>query len=244
MYFRNHSDRIVKAGFFNSQILGAILIISYCIIYGVTANVILSGLKLLFFLSSMVFALSVIYIRDPHAKKENARKGIILNQVVGTTLLFSYIVVFGVSSISMLNGFQLIYFMSSYTFVMSIFYIRDPERIKKVETATSSTTTSTAEKNPCFINSQDLSWLIRGLNGPLSVIIGFTELMLRREYTDNEKEYMLRNIYEQALIMSQSVAKVSAAVPDSLVRPKEICDVVDVLNNKKTKGLDQESSIF
>ncbi len=230
-----HDYKIVKKSLLSNQILAAFLVVSYCIVYGISAQYVLSGLKLFFFLCSLLFALSVYYVRDPAVRKEKAHKGILYNQTVGTVLVFAYVVLFGVSSITLLEGFQLIFFMSSYAFAMSLFYIRDPERIEKEETVSSSITSNFIEKYPCFINSHDLSWLVRELNGALATVIGFTELMLRRQYSENEKEYMLRNIYEQSLNMSCSISKVSSMIGDSPTKPKEIHEVVDLLNDKNFK---------
>ena len=230
------SQKFIKKSLLSNQALGAVLILTYCLVYGISAQYVLSGVQFMFFLSSLLFSLSVVYIRDPDRQKEKVRKGIILNQAIGTALVFIYVLVFGISSITLLNSFQLIFFMSSYTFAMSLFYIRDPDRIKKTENVSASVTHSPfIERNPCFINSQDLSWLVRELNGSLSTVIGFSELMLKREYSENEKEYMIRNIYEQALTMSCSVSKVSVMITDSPVKPKEIYEVVNLVDDKNFK---------
>lgn len=235
MDYANH-QKLVKSSLLNNQILGAFLVIAYCVVYGITAQYVLTGLKLFFFLCSLIFALSIFYIRDPQTRKAKAEKGILYSQIMGTIFVFVYVVLFGVSSVTLLSGFQLIFFMSSYTFAMSIFYVRDPERIKKEETASSSTTNSPfIERNPCFINSQDLSWLVRELNGALSTVVGFSELMLRKDYSESEKEYMLRNIYQQALSMSCTVNKAASIISDSLAKPKEIHEVVDLLSDKNFK---------
>ena len=217
----------------NNQILGIILILSYCFVYGITAQIVLSGLQLLFFLCSFMFALSIFYVREPTIQKAKVQKSILFNQVCGTSLVLAYVLVFGISAVSLLNGFQLIFFMSSYTFAMSIFYIRDPERIQKEENTSISISHSPfVEKNPCFINSQDLSWLVRKLNAALSTVIGFCELMLRREYSENEKEYMLRNIYDEACAMSSAINKVASINPDEVTSPKEIHQKADLQNQK------------
>ena len=120
--------------------------------------------------------------------------------------------------------------MSSYIFFLSIAYIRDPERIKKQEEASASITYSPfAERTPCFINNKDLSWLVREVNSALSVIIGFSELLMKREHSEAEKEYMLRNIYEQSLHINSSISKVASLVPDSVTKPKPTHEVADLL---------------
>lgn len=236
----NTSRKLVKNTFLGNQVLAGFLIFAYCTVYGITSQVVLSGIQLLFFLSSLMFALSVFYVRDPMVRKEKAQKGILFSQITGTALVFAYIVIFGVSSLTLLKGFQLVFFMSSYTFAMSIFYIRDPERIQKEETVSvSSTNGPMQEKNPCFINEQDLSWLVRELNNSLSTVIGFTELMLSRDFSEQEKDFMLRKIYEQSLTMSCSVSRASSIVPSAITEPKNICErssayeTVDLLDDNR-----------
>lgn len=233
----NSAPRIfIKKSLLNSQILGTGLIVAYCAIYGITAQVVLSGVQLIFFLSSLMFALSIIHVRDPEKRKTKIKKGIFFNQIIGTALVFAYILIFGASSFAILGGFQLVFFMSSYIFAMSLFYIRDPERLRRFDGLSASITGSSfKERNPCFINSQDLSWLVRELNSSLTCLIGFTELMLNKQYSEAEKEYMLRNVYEQALTMSHCVDKVSQTIPDSQTKPKEVYEVADLLSDKNFK---------
>ena len=229
-------QNIVKKNFVYNQFLFSVLVIAYCSVYGMTAHMVLNGIQLMFFMCSFIYALTIFYVRDPILKKDKAKKGIIYNQVFGTILVVSYIVLFGVSSITLMKGFQLLFFMSSYVFAMSVFYLRDPERLKKQEdTPVSATYSPFVERNPCFINNKDLSWFIREVNGPLSTVIGFSELMLSREYNEHEKEYMLRNIYENALKISGNMDKVSLMINDSLTKPKEIHEVMDNLNGKILK---------
>lgn len=233
---KDQAQKTVNKNLVYNQLIFSVLVLSYCFIYGMTAQIVLSGLQLLFFLSSLVFAISIFYIRDPHIKKERAKKGILYSQIVGTILVFAYVIVFGVSSLTLLKGFQLLFFMSSFVFAMSIFYLRDPDRIKeKEDTSISITTTKFLERSPCFINSKDMSWLIRELNSSLTTVIGFTELMLSRDYTEHEKEYMLRNIYSESLNMSANISKVSSLVQDTPAKPKEIHEVVNLLDDKNFK---------
>lgn len=226
----------VKKSLYSNQILGAVLIFTYCMVYGLTAQIVLTGMQYMFFISSLVFAASIYYIKEPEIRKTKIKKGIFYNQLAGTLLVFAYLLVYGITSLTLLSGFQLIFFMSSYIFAMSIFYMRDEEKIKEKENISTSITSSPfQERHPCFINSQDLSWLVRELNSPLSSIIGFTELMLAREYSDREKEFMLRNIYDHALSISMSVNKVSCMITDTPTKPKEIHEVVDLLDDKNFK---------
>ena len=224
---------IIRSSLLSNQVLGAFLVFSYFAVYGITAQVALYGLELLYFLSSVAVAALVLYIRDPEVQKKKAQKGILFSQIIGTILVFSYLLVYGISSIALLEGFKLIFFMSSYIFFVSLIYIRDPERIKKAETVSASTTHSPfVERNPCFINNNDLSWLIREINHSLSIIVGFSELLLKRDYSEAEKEYMLRNIYEHSVCINNSLGKVSSTIPDSITRPKEVHEVVDLLADK------------
>ena len=230
------AEKIIKRSLLNSQILGAFLIFLYCAVYGISAQIVLAGMQMVFFLASLVFALSVVLIKDPEIQKQKVSKGILVNQLVGTILVFTYILVFGISSIALLTGFQLVFFMSSYVFAMSLFYIKDKDRAEKVECVSSSSTHSQfREISPCFINSQDVSWMIRELNECLSTIIGFCELMLNRDYNQAEKEFMLRNIYEQGLNMSNLINKVAQIMPDKYTKPREIHEVVNLLDDKNFK---------
>ena len=224
---------IVRNSLLSNQILGAFLVFSYFVVYGITAQAALYGLELLYFLSSIAFTALIFYIRDPEVQKKKVKKGILFNQIFGTTLVFAYLLIYGVSSIALLQGFGLIFFMSSYIFFMSVAYIRDPERIKSQEELSASITSNNfVERNPCFINNNDLSWLIREINSQLSVIIGFSELLLMREYSESEKEYMLRNIYDHSLHINNSVSKVSALISDSVTKPRQVHEVADLLADK------------
>lgn len=221
---------LIKKSLLSNQILGSFLLFSYFVVYGITAQTALFGMELLYFLSSVVFAALIFYVRDPESQKKKVKKGILFNQIFGMVLVFSYLLVYGISSMALLEGFKLIFFMSSYIFFVSLVYIRDPERIKKEENISASITSSPfAERNPCFINSKDLSWLIREVNSSLSVIIGFSELLMKRDYSEAEKEYMIRNIYEQSLHINNNISKVSSSIPDSITRPKQTHEVADLL---------------
>ena len=232
---KTFKNKLIGTSLLNNQIIGAFLVVSYCLIYGITAQIVLSGIQLIFLLSSVLFALSILYVRDPVIQKEKARKGILFNQLFGTVLVTAYILFYGITSFTLLHGLQLLFFMGSFTFAMSMFYIRDPERIKTSEDASSSSS-GFAERNPCFINSNDLSWLVREANGSLSVVIGFCELLLGgKKFSQNENEYMLRNIYQHSLNLSHTIDKVASIVPDSPAKPKEIHEVVDLLEDSNFK---------
>ena len=214
------NKNLVKTSLLSNQAIAVLLVLGYCVVYGVTAQMVLEGMQLIFFLSSLIFALSTFYIRDPEIQKKKVKNTILFNQIAGTFLIFGYILFYGVSSIALLNGFKLIFFMSSFVFAISIFYIRDPQRMKESETVSSSYTSNPfMEKNPCVIKNNDLSWLVRELNGSLSTIVGFSELMLTREYSEQEKHYMLEHMYEKAISLSHTLNKISLIVPDSPTNP-------------------------
>lgn len=228
--------RFITKSLFANNIVAISLVAVYCVVYGISAQAIMKGLELMFFISSLIFALTSMYIRDPEVQKAKIKKGIIYNQTIGTALVITYMLVFGVSSVALYSGFQLIFFMTSYIFALSYFYLRDSKRLEKVEeTASSSSSAPYSEKYPCFINSQDMSWLIRELNDSLTPVIGFSELMLKKTYNDYEREFMLRNIYERALSMHNSINKIVATVKDLPTKPKEIYEVVDLLDDKNFK---------
>lgn len=212
---------LVKKSIFANNIIAGILLLTYCLLYGVTAEIALVGAELVFFLSSFFFALVVMYIRDPDVQKKKIEKGILFNQTTGTILLITYLVGFGFSSMAFLNGCVLVFFMASYAHALSVFYLMDADRLEKEEKVSYSTAIGFfQEKNPCFINSRDMSWLVRELNGSLSTIVGFTELMLERQYTEHEREYMLKQIYEEAISMTNSINKVANLICDSPLKPQ------------------------
>jgi len=231
---KSSRHKLISKSLLNNQVIGAFLILSYCLIYGITAQIVLSGIQLIYLLSSVLFSLSILYIRDPVIQKSKAKKGILYNQIFGSVLVFTYILFYGITSFTILNGVQLLFFMGSFTFAMSMFYIRDPQRIKSSEEVSYSATPF-PEKHPCFINSRDLSWLVRESNGSLSVVIGFCELLLSKRYSQNENEYMLRNIYQQALNLSHTIDKVASTVHDTPAKPKEVYEVVDLLDDSNFK---------
>ena len=235
--YTKYPTKLIQNSLLTNQAVGAFLIFLYFIVYGITAQLALVGLQMLYFLSSIAFAAFTFYVRDQELQTKQAKKGILLNQIFGTVLVFAYLLVYGVSSVALLSGFQLIFFMSSYIFAMSIFYIRDPQRIEKqeAELSVSNTNGFPAERNPVVIPNNDLSWFIREANSSLSVIVGFCELLLKREYSESEKEYMMRNIYEQSIRMSGNLSKVSSLISDSETKPKEVFEVVDLLADKNFK---------
>lgn len=115
----------------NNQVTCAILIFAYCVVYGLCATRLLSGLPMAFFLCSVIFAMVIFYVKDPDPKKEKKGGGIFVNQTVGTILSIYYIAVFGPTSLSIFKGLELMFFVSSFIFALVIFYSLDSERIKQ-----------------------------------------------------------------------------------------------------------------
>lgn len=234
-------DKCLKTHWFNNRFTGPVLIVFYSAIFGTTVQLVLSGSKLLFFLSSLLYTLTIYYIRNAKVNRIKYQKGLFANQYITSLMVISYILIFGICSFFQLSGFQLILFMASYIstifiFMHPVFYYPEPEKPKDEKQSSSLTTGSSyLEKYPCFINSQDLSWLVRELNESMSGVIGFSELLLQREYTENEKEYMLRNIYQKALIMTHAVEKVSSMYPNSPTKPKEVHEIIDLLADENFK---------
>ena len=222
----------IQKSLFANNILASVLVIMYCIVYGIASHAIFEGLQLMFFVSSLTFAVGALYVRDPEIQKKKIEKSILYNQITGTALVAMYLIVFGISGVAFYSGIKLIFFMTSYIFILGLFYLRDPKRLDSVENNSYSYTLSPfKERTPCFVNNQDLSWLIRELNESLSTIIGFSELMLQREFSENEKEFILRNIYQSALSMSCSVNKVSKVTNECVVKPKELHEIADLLKD-------------
>lgn len=236
MAITREKSRIASRSLFANNAIAAFLIVTYCIVYGASAHAIFDGIQLMFFISSLLFAVSVMYVRDPEVQKSKVEKGILYTETVGVALIAIYTIIFGISSIALYTGIKLIFFMTSYVFVLSFLYLRHPKRLETIEEVSSSLTTNIFhERFPTFVNSQDLSWLIRELNDPLASIIGFSELMLERKYGEHEKEYMLRCIYQSAISMSYTVNKVAKTITDTPAKPKQIHEVVDLLDDKNFK---------
>ncbi len=112
----------------NNQVTCGILILMYCTVYGICATRFLSGVPMMFLLCSMVFAMTVFYIKDPDPKKEKKISRVFVNPAVGTILVIYYVSVFGPTSVCILKGIELLFFMSSFIFALSIFYSLDDER--------------------------------------------------------------------------------------------------------------------
>lgn len=219
---------------FANNLLAAFLILLYVSVYGISSQAILTGANLTFFICSLFYTLGVMYVRDPDVQKAKAKKGMVYSQLIGTVLVATYLLLFGISSVVLFNGLQLIFFMTSYVFALSYFYLRDPKRLQKVEEEISYSVTK-QEKYPCIISKDDMSWFVRETNDPLASIIGFTELLLSKDFTESEKEYILRNIYQSAFQISHNVNKVAKTIEDSQTKPRELYKVIDLLADKNFK---------
>ncbi|MBI3309165.1 MAG: hypothetical protein HYZ79_07320 [Candidatus Melainabacteria bacterium] len=224
---------IVRKSLFANNIIAGALILLYVGVYGVSSQLIMTGVNLMFFISSLIYALGVMYVRDPGVQALKLKQGIVYSQVVGTVLIAIYALVFGISSVVLFNGFQLVFFMTSYIFALSYFYLRDPKRLEKQEEISYSVTPSV--KFPCHINKDDMTVLVKDLNNPLCLIVGFTELLLNREFTSNEKEYMLRNIYQSAISMKFNIDKTAQLMTDTPTKPNDLHAIVDMLADSNFK---------
>lgn len=232
-----HKNQInSKETWLNNHYTGPVLILLYCALYGTIAQTAFKGHEQPFFFSSIFFALTVYHIRKEKIQNIKMQKSILGNPIISFSLVIIYLLVFGICALFQLSGFQLVIFMSSYIltiliFTSPLFYISDPKELHAGGDGTSSSLTTGSffvEKYPCFINGQDLSWLIRDLNESMSGVIGFAELLFQKKYTNNEREYMLRNIYQKSLEMSHAINKVAAMYPSS-TNPKDIHEIVDLL---------------
>ena len=134
------------------------------------------------------------------------------------TLIFSYILIYGISSFAILTGFQLAFFMSSYVFAMSLIYINN-HRVKHEILSYSTTTPFFISGRGTNLSNEEVRNIISNINNSLSTIVGFSELMLRRDYSDHEKEHMIKAIFEQAISISHSTNKISNNIIDLPTSP-------------------------
>lgn len=208
----------VKSSLLKSQLIGFLLLITYCLVYGVTAQIILASWQLLYFSTSILFALGIVYMKDQESQKTRIKKCIIANQVMGTILIASYILIYGISSFAILTGFQLVFFMSSYVFAMSLIYINST-RVNHEIISYSSTSPFITANGYSSLSNEEIHIIISEINNSLSTIIGFSELMLRRNYNEYEKVHMIKTIFEQAISISHSTSKISENISDSPTNP-------------------------
>lgn len=210
------NKKLLERSLFANNLIAAALIFTYCIVYGITAHIVLTGLQLLFFMSSFLFGLTVLYHRDPEVQKQKAKKGIVLNQALGTVLLLTYLLVYGISSFAIMSGFNLVFFMLSYLFVMSIAYLRDVERL---EDEGRFKFVSRLYDGSIKLEKKDVTNLIAEMNDSLTTIMGFSELLLRRKMKESEREFMTMIVFNQAISMSDELKEAANLLNDSETDP-------------------------
>ena len=225
------SITIIKESLLRNQFLGAVLIIVYCATYGITSQLVLSSWQMLYFITSIIFALSIVYIKDKQIQVSKIKKALIANQTIGTALIFAYVFIYGLSSFAILSGFQLVFFMSSYIFAMGLIYIHN-SRLEYATVSVSSTSPFFTVNSFINLTNEELTKILSDINNSLTTIIGFSELMLNRNCNENEKEYMTRSIFEKSISISHSVNKISSNIPDSITNPKPSNDVDASITDK------------
>jgi signal transduction histidine kinase len=235
MHQKNIADRDIylkhlKSNLLRNQVIGAGLLFIYCAVYGVTANLVLASWQILYFVTSILFAVSAVYIKDKQIKNIRLKKCVIVNQLVGTAIIVTYILFYGFSSFALLTGFQLAFFMSSYVFAISLIYIHNKRVIEANNIVSYSSTMPLFVSKPVAnLSQEDLYSIICDINNSLTIIVGFSELMLRRDYKSNEKDYMIREIFEQAISISHGVTKITSGADT-------ISENIDNLNDQITSS--------
>lgn len=224
MHKDDGSAVLAKTSLLKSQMICFLLILTYCAVFGFTAQIVLTSWQLLYFTTSVLFALSIVHLKNKEIQIAKIKKGIIANQVVGTALIFSYVLIYGVSSLAILTGLQLAFFMSSYVFAMSVIYINE-NRVKDEILSFSTTTPFFTSYGKINLSNEEILEIISDINNSLSTIIGFSELMIRRDYNEHEKEHMIKVIFEQAISISHSTDKLSSNITDSTTNPKPLIDL-------------------
>lgn len=129
----NKISIIKKKTFLGNSLLSAILFYAFASVFGVTSFLMYTGIKLLFFMSSLVFALGGIYLRDPDVHVEKVKQGLMVNKQIGLTLFFLYVILYGFTGVSVLSGVQLMFFTFSFFIAVSFMYLRSPECVLKIE---------------------------------------------------------------------------------------------------------------
>lgn len=117
----------------NSSLLENINIISFLIftyygIFGTFIALAYTGPVLLFFLGSIIISSLVTFLRSIKSLSN-------LFRAMGDILFVIYVAVIGPASYFILGPKDLSFFACLYLFAITIFYIRDPDRIKKREEA-------------------------------------------------------------------------------------------------------------
>ncbi len=106
-----------------SQPLISIIVFTYLLVFGISSCKFFSEQSLSFIIGSIYISAFVIFLRSTKSLSR-------VFKVVGDMLMILYIVGFGLASYFILKGLDLLIFYCSYIFAISIFYIKDPARIK------------------------------------------------------------------------------------------------------------------
>lgn len=201
-----------RASLFGTDHSLSVLILTYSIVFGFSFLHLFSGITLIFCMSSVIYALAVIYLNDPLFNQAVVKEVYVWGKAAASLIVLSYVLVFGIASFNYLSGQQLLFFMLSYIFAISIIYLRDLSRLQK-HLANSLTF-------PIVIDVEEANLLIIKLNETLPLILGNSELLLNREYEKTERHFMIRDIYENALNLSQLTTKIGRLISDSPTKPK------------------------
>lgn len=217
-----------KRSLFENNCLAGALTYIYAGLCGVTAQFLFEGTERLFVLSSIIFSLCVIYLKDPEVKKNKAYKGLIYTNWAGSLLAISYIVIFGISSFSLLSGVKLMFFMLTYTFAFSIIYVREPKRVYRSELLKNKEAVKApvfvkevnfiSEVNKNLMSNKEANYLSTSFNHSLTQISMYSNMLLSEELTVKEKRILLDKIQKNALNYTQNynrLKKISSA-------PKEV----------------------
>lgn len=223
------SSVITRTSLFGGELMACVLILLYSFVFGLAAQLILTGAELIFFFSSMIFCLTVFYLNEPFICGNKMANRYLKSQGIGSSLVISYVLVYGITSFTILSGTKLLFFTLSYIFAVSMFFLRDDTRLKAyiVKEYTGPVTKvnqldEVVEKNPCYLDGKEFSKTMRQFNEGLSIILGFSELLLSKNYTQTEKHYMTMSIYEQAINLSNSFGHVANMLPNSLTKSNEL----------------------
>lgn len=104
--------------------LMSILIFGYYVIFGTYVALAYEGAAYEFLLSSVVLSALVVVLRSTKTVSPIFR-------TMGDVLFVVYIALLGPASYFILKSDDLLFFACMYMFAISVFWIRDPDRIKK-----------------------------------------------------------------------------------------------------------------
>lgn len=120
-----------KSSLFEDVNFIAILIFAYYGIFGTFIALAYTGPVLMFFLASIIISTLVTFLRSVKSLSN-------LFRAMGNLLFVVYIAIMGPAAFFLLGPQDLNFFLCLYLFALAIFYIRDPDRIKKEEELKSS----------------------------------------------------------------------------------------------------------